>query len=258
MKHTWKNCPKSLKGQYFNPKDGKLAVISIEAWCDRDLYVWHWFAGRSGTNNDLTVASASPLFNDILGGIWVPDFPYKVEGEARTIPYFLADGIYPSWNIFATPCHHPTNVMEMEYTRRQEAVRKDIERCFGVLQARWFCLRVERKHWSDIDVIEEGQACVILHNMIIQMQNDGQLEGEKDITGNVMDAADLMDEVFDDEELLPEFLGPYNEVLHMVLGGENHFYDEIQSKYTSKLEWQILRALLVKSMWNTIGKVSSS
>eukprot|EP00170_Pyropia_yezoensis_P001759 contig_7532_g1763 len=68
MKILWKNCPRALKGQYHNPKDGKLAVISCEAVADGDLYCWHWFAGRPGTNNDLTVASFSPLSSDILSG----------------------------------------------------------------------------------------------------------------------------------------------------------------------------------------------
>jgi hypothetical protein len=127
MEHIWKNCPKQLKGQFKNPKDEKLAVISIEAWCDRDLYCWNWFSGRAGTNNDITVASSSPLFNDILEGEWDPCFEYVLEGEKRQVPYFLVDGIYPRWTIFAKPYHYPTNVMETTYTKRQEAVRKDIE-----------------------------------------------------------------------------------------------------------------------------------
>jgi Plant transposon protein len=116
-----------LKGQFKNPKDGKLAVISIEAWCDRDLYCWHWISGRAGTNNDITDASSFPLFNDILEGEWDPSFEYELEGEKRQVPYFLVDGIYPRWTIFATPYHYPTNVMERTYTKRQEAVRKDID-----------------------------------------------------------------------------------------------------------------------------------
>ena len=48
MKIEWENCPKVLKGQFYNPKDSKLAVLSVEGWCDRDLYIWHWFIGRRG------------------------------------------------------------------------------------------------------------------------------------------------------------------------------------------------------------------
>ena len=42
----WKNCPMSLKGQYHNPKDGKLATVSCEALVEKTLYCWHWFPGR--------------------------------------------------------------------------------------------------------------------------------------------------------------------------------------------------------------------
>lgn len=42
-KLRWKNYPKSPKRQLFNPKGGNPAVISVEACCDNDLYVWQWF-----------------------------------------------------------------------------------------------------------------------------------------------------------------------------------------------------------------------
>lgn len=40
----------------------------MEIWSSRDVYVWHWFAGRSGTNNALTVVDYSPLCTEILSG----------------------------------------------------------------------------------------------------------------------------------------------------------------------------------------------
>ena len=64
----WKNCPKSWKGQYRNPKSGKLATIQVEAVCDSELYCWHVFGGISATNNDLTVVESSPLLGSILNG----------------------------------------------------------------------------------------------------------------------------------------------------------------------------------------------
>ena len=45
---------------------------------------------------------------------------------------------------------------------------KDVERAFDVLQARWHILSIPSRLWllSDVKVIM--QACIILHNMILQ------------------------------------------------------------------------------------------
>lgn len=89
MKAKWKNCPRALKGQYKNPKDSKLAVISCEALVDGSLYCWHFFAGRPGTNNDVTVLDHSPLFTHILAGkrrMYMPE-GYTVNGVARQLWY---------------------------------------------------------------------------------------------------------------------------------------------------------------------------
>ena len=63
----WKNCPVPYEGQYHNPKDGKFATISCEALCDSSLCL-HWFVGRCGTNNELTILRHSPLFIDTING----------------------------------------------------------------------------------------------------------------------------------------------------------------------------------------------
>lgn len=53
----WKNCPFSLKGHFSWSKEGHLATIQVEAWCDHDFYIWDWFSGRCGTNNHKTMVS---------------------------------------------------------------------------------------------------------------------------------------------------------------------------------------------------------
>lgn len=44
--------------------------------------------------------------------------------------YYLSDGIYPSWNVFAKEISVPRSSKEKKYSRRQEAVRKCVERVF--------------------------------------------------------------------------------------------------------------------------------
>lgn len=186
----WKNCPQAYKGQYHNPKDGKLATISCEALCDSDLYCWHWFVGRCGTNNDITVADNSPLFIDIFNGSRKMKFEegYTINGVKRYwLLYVLADGIYPDWCIFAKPNHAPLNEKESYYSSRQEAQRKDIERFFGVLQGRFKILRHELFEWSDEMVILISDVCVILHNMIVDMHRRDELGEETNSEGGSVD-----------------------------------------------------------------------
>lgn len=152
MKTKWKNCPRARKGQYYNPKDGKLAMMICEAVADGDLYSWHWFAGRPGTSIDVTIADYSPLFNDILTDRRCIHLPngYMLGGVRRSWPVFnLGDGIYLQWAIFFLPVAAATTENEKHAGQRQESFREDVERVFGCLQGRFRILRKEREEWID-------------------------------------------------------------------------------------------------------------
>ncbi len=183
MKLFWKNCPFYEKGQLLNTKESsKLATVVCEAWCDHDLYCWHWFPGRAGTNNDLTVLYSSPLFQDIFNGLFniskSDGYTIPPSTAKRIMNYFLVDGIYPDWPIFAKPIHNAVNIIKKFFSARQEATRKDVERLFGVLQSRFGVLRLEFETWDLTTIIAISNTCVILHNMIIRMQQDGEFYEE--------------------------------------------------------------------------------
>jgi Plant transposon protein len=151
MHISWKQCPFELKGQYKNPHAGKLATISCEGVCDHDLYCWSWYAGRAGTNNDLTVISTSPLFNRIMSATNVLKLPegYMLNGlQCDWHLYYVCDGIYPNWGILVGPNHSPITPEVSDMTLWQESVRKDVERLFGCLQGRFKILRRESFEWS--------------------------------------------------------------------------------------------------------------
>lgn len=173
----WKNYPIEEKGQYHNPKDSKLAVVKVKAWCDDDLYIWHWFAGRPGTTNDKTMLAFSPLFQSVFNGTYsfYLSRAYRVlpNGMERLLAYLLADGIYPRWPIFMLPIHETEDRKELLYTRKQEGRRKDIERAFGALQARFKVLRYEDHRWYKGDIVECSHACKILHKMLVRMNQAG-------------------------------------------------------------------------------------
>jgi hypothetical protein len=49
--------------------------------------------------------------------------------------YLLADGFYPQWSCFIQTTHEPSNEKRAHFAKRQEACQKNVEQCFGILQA---------------------------------------------------------------------------------------------------------------------------
>uniref|UniRef100_A0A0D3C4B1 DDE Tnp4 domain-containing protein n=1 Tax=Brassica oleracea var. oleracea TaxID=109376 RepID=A0A0D3C4B1_BRAOL len=59
------------------------------------------------------------------------------------------------------------------FATHQEAVRKDVERAFGVLQARFAMVKNPALLWDKIKIGKIMRACIILHNMIVEDERDG-------------------------------------------------------------------------------------
>src|SRR5947209_8114997 len=50
----------------------------------------------------------------------------------------------------------------------QESAQKDVEQCFGVLQARFAIVKGASRFWNENDMANIMKTCVILHNMIVE------------------------------------------------------------------------------------------
>ena len=82
--------------------------------------------------------------------------------------YYLIDGIYHQWATFVKTIQSPLGNKRKYFAKAQEAVRKDVERAFGVLQSRFAIVRGPAHFWDKDTLREIMTACVIMHNMIIE------------------------------------------------------------------------------------------
>ncbi|QHO02203.1 Putative nuclease [Arachis hypogaea] len=170
MHWQWKNCPKAWKGMYMSGYRG-VATIVLEVVASSDLWIWHAFFGVSGSNNNINVLDRSPVFDDILNDR-APEVNYTINGNNYTMGYYLADGIYPEWATFVKSISKPQGKKRKLFAQYQEGQRKDVERAFGVLQARFAIIRGPARFWEKKKLANIMRACIILHNMIVEDERD--------------------------------------------------------------------------------------
>lgn len=92
-------------------------------------------------------------------------------GKEYSKGYFLADGIYPDWTVFMKTISQPQTSKEKHYAKVQESLRKDVERCFGILQACWHILVNPCRLWDANSMQHVIKTCIILHNMRIRARS---------------------------------------------------------------------------------------
>ena len=143
MHNGWKNCPKAWQASFKSGKESGGPTVVLEAAADYHLWFWHASFGYAGSLNNLNILNLLPLLESLVDGTFV-----EVENAANVVPFqvadnlfqrlfVLVDGIYPQYSRFVKGIHLPVTESEKSFTAWQEAAKKDIERAFGVLQAKF-------------------------------------------------------------------------------------------------------------------------
>ncbi|XP_057444961.1 uncharacterized protein LOC130737220 [Lotus japonicus] len=149
----------------------KFTTVILEAVASHDLWIWHAFFGCPGTLNDINVLDRSPVFDELEQGN-APRVNFIVNQRPYNMAYYLADGIYPSYPTFVKSIRLPQSEPDKCFAKHQEGYRKDIERAFGVLQARFQIIREPARLWDINDLGIIMRSCIILHNMIVEDERD--------------------------------------------------------------------------------------
>ncbi|XP_021725079.1 uncharacterized protein LOC110692388 [Chenopodium quinoa] len=92
--------------------------------------------------------------------------------------YYLADGIYPKWASFIQGITHSQIQKDKLFADHQAAARKDVERAFGVLQARFSILRKPSLAYDEDILGDIMKACIIMHNMIVEDERHNYTRAE--------------------------------------------------------------------------------
>jgi hypothetical protein len=84
------------------------------------------------------------------------------------------DGIYPELSRFVKNIEEPGNPLAASFAKWQEASRKDVERGFRVLKAKFHFVLTRIELWYIGEITDVVDTCMILHNMMVahRMDND--------------------------------------------------------------------------------------
>ena len=149
-------------------REGKKTTIVLEAIADADLWIRHVCSEAPGSLKDINLMASSLAIGSILVGTFPPRFSYVIHSIPRSLPYYLADRMYPNWSIFVKTIKTPANSKEIIFSNAQKAIWKYIERAFGVLMARWQVLDRPSRLWYRKDMTNIVMTCIIIHNMIVE------------------------------------------------------------------------------------------
>ncbi|XP_021718630.1 uncharacterized protein LOC110686346 [Chenopodium quinoa] len=154
------------------------ARVALQRFCTGVIEQFGTEYMRNPTTDEL----ARILHQNELRGFPVhgraPPVNFTVNGHEYNMAYYLADGIYPKWATFVQGITTPQLQKDKLFADHQAAARKDVERAFGVLQARFAIIRKPSLAYDEDILRDIMKACIIMHNMIVEDERHNYTRAE--------------------------------------------------------------------------------
>ena len=143
----------------------KKNTLILEAICDPDTYIWYCSFGEPGSLNDLNILEKLTIVGSILNGTMdiqlSQELHYCINGTVRDY----------KWPIFISTISDATpGSKDKLFATYQEAVRKDIERAFGVIVKKLDILSRSIQFWRKDVIRNVLNTCIILHKMTVNQR----------------------------------------------------------------------------------------
>ena len=182
----------------YEDRNKKRSIVA-EAIAGHDMYIFQAFVGLPGCVNDINILGRTETQRKYMHSAAI-DVKFKL----ASLAYFLADGIYPDYPYVMKTIPEPVNMKQKLFARVQEGARKDVERAFGRLHAKWHILKNAGRSHKLHYLKNIWLACIILHNMTLRDQQSAELQRREgtvsivavDETGVLGECEPLRDEAF--------------------------------------------------------------
>jgi Plant transposon protein len=99
--------------------------------------------------------------------------------------------VYPAWAFFIKSIRNALPPKDKRYERAQEAVRKDVERAFAALVARWHILKQLYRLAKRDEMANVMKACILMNNMIVYARRDNYESGMYEAAESPADVAEV-------------------------------------------------------------------
>ncbi|KAJ1205040.1 hypothetical protein NDU88_000475 [Pleurodeles waltl] len=133
--------------------------LNVQIVCLADQYFSHVNAKYPGSVHDAYILRNSSI-------------PYVMGQLQRHRVWLIGDSGYPNLSWLLTPVRNPRTRAEERYNEAHGQTRRIIERTFGLLKARFWCLHLigGSLYYSPKKVCQIIVACCMLHNLALRRQ----------------------------------------------------------------------------------------
>jgi len=176
-----------------------------------------------GVLNDISIANYDPFLQELRSGsnpLFDIDFDLRTANGGTVTEhglYLICDGGYNKWRILMTGDNVWSDPVNVQWRKRLESLRKDVECLNGILKARWKILQAGIRLHSISDVQKIVHTCAALHNMLLVKDGlDSSFNPHREpslaCTQEDIDFFERLDRDYDNDELAAELAGSKGEM----------------------------------------------